>query len=182
MLTSSLTVGQAVTSERALLGQAGSGALAVEGSAGNASFVRLRRDLGAGWSLFGHAEVGAMQVSGNGALTALHDVRTSQYGLGLAFRGNGESFGFAVSQPLRADSALAQFKLATGRDLAGGVQYRSETVALRPSGRQMDLDMSYKRNLSRTSNMGVHASYSHDAGHVAGVKDFGLMVKYSLGF
>jgi hypothetical protein len=182
LAATSLTVGQAVTSERALLGQAGSGALAVGGSAGSASFLRMRRDLGAGWSLFGHAEMGSLQVAGSGALTALNDVRTSQYSLGLAYLGDRETFGLAVSQPLRADSAQAQFKLATGRDLAGGVKYRTETMALRPSGRQMDLDMSYKRNLSRTSNIGVHASYSHDAGHAAGVKDFGVMMKYVVGF
>ena len=178
----SVTLGQAISTERALLGQAGTGALTVNGSAGSASFLRLRHNVGAGWSLFGHVEMGTMQVSGNGALTALNDVRTSQYGVGLAFRGDGETFGFAVSQPLRADRAQAQFKLATGRDLTGGVQYRTEKVALRPSGRQMDLDMSYKRSLSRSANMGVHASYSHDAGHVAGVRDYGVMVKYSVGF
>jgi hypothetical protein len=182
MAATSVALGQAFTSEKALLGTTGSGALAVKGSAGSASFVRLRRELGQGWSVFGHAETGTMQVSGQRALLGLRDIKTSQYGLGLAYQGPEQSFGLALSQPLRADSARADFRLAAGRNVAGDVSYRASTFYLRPSGRQLDLDLSYRMRLSSSASLDALATISRDAGHVAGARDAGLAVTYQQAF
>lgn len=178
----SLTMGQSISSERALMGAQGSGGLAIDSSSGAGTFLRLGQDFADGWSLFGNAEIGSLAVYGNQTLTAVHGVRTSQFGIGLAHLGSRDTLGLAISQPLRADRAQADFKLATGRTLSGNVNYTTQTLSLTPSGRQIDFDISYKRRISLMRSVAVQATYSRDAGQIAGARDYGVAAKYSVAF
>lgn len=54
-----------------------------------------------------------------------------------------DRFGFLVGQPLRVESASATLSLPVSRDLGNNVQWQSQRVALTPTGREIDLQVSY---------------------------------------
>jgi hypothetical protein len=176
-----VTAGLAFTREaNGMLGAYGSGALALDGSSATAATLKVNSDLARGWSAFGYAELGAMQVNGSGTLTSLSGVRTSQYGAGLQWSDPlGEHlFGLAVSQPIRVDSANANFRAATGRTLDGQVIYSDSALLLSPSGRQLNLDLAYQHRLSKTSSMRLNAVWIKDKNHIDGNSDAGLVMSY----
>lgn len=178
-----VSVGLAATQEKnAMLGATGSGALALNGSGATAATLGLSSQLGGGWTGFGYAELGTMTVQGAGVLQNLSGVRTSQLGAGASWKDDAgkRQFALAVSQPVRVESATAQFNTPTGRTLDGAVVYSTEKVALQPSGRQVNFDLAYQEQLSDLSSLRLNAVYVLDNGHVSGQSDAGVVVSYCL--
>lgn len=178
-----VSVGLAATQEKnAMLGATGSGALALNGSGATAATLGLSSQLGGGWTGFGYAELGTMTVQGAAVLQNLSGVRTSQLGAGASWKDDAgkRQFALAVSQPVRVESATAQFNTPTGRTLDGGVVYSTEKVALQPSGRQVNFDLAYQEQLSDLSSLRLNAVYVLDNGHVSGQSDAGVVVSYRL--
>jgi hypothetical protein len=178
-----VTAGIAVTTEsRALLGSGGSGALALNRSLAQAATLRLRHDLGEGWTAFGSAELGTVQVQGDTLLAGMDSVVTSEWTAGLAWTGGDRLLGLAVSQPVRVERASAHFDLPVGRTLDGTVLRQSRTVHLAPSGRQINLELAWQQGLgghsARRGTLGLHAVYARDAGHVRGASDWALLGSY----
>ncbi len=178
-----VTAGIAVTTEsRALLGSGGTGALALNRSLAQAATLRLRHDLGEGWTAFGSAELGTVQVQGDTLLAGMDSVVTSAWAAGLAWTGDDRLLGLAVSQPVRVERASAHFDLPVGRTLDGTVLRQSRTVHLAPSGRQINLELAWQQRLgghsARRGTLGLHAVYARDAGHVRGASDWALLGSY----
>jgi len=180
-------LGYAVTREdQALLGRSGQGALALDRSLAQAISLRLDHGLADQWRLFGAAELGALQVQGRTGYLQMDQATTSQWQAGLVWSDlEGRSqWALALSQPLRVEQAAAQFDLPVGRTLDGQVIRQRQSVSLAPSGRQLNLEMAWQQALGgrtgQPGTLGLHAIYAHDAGHMAGQRDWSLLGSYRL--
>lgn len=178
-----LTGGVALTTESsALLGNGGSGALALNRSVSQTALLRLTHDLGHGWTAFGSGEFGTTRVNGDTLLAGMDRVVTSEWAAGLAWKGDDRWLGLAVSQPLRVEQASARFDLPVGRTVDGRVVRRNTQVDLAPSGRQINLEVAWQQQLggkkARRGVLGLNAIYSLDAGHVQGASDWALLGVY----
>jgi hypothetical protein len=129
--------------------------------------------------LFRWAFKGSMTLSATAAnrpmaslINSTGPVYATSYALGLGKRDaivSGDAFSFAISQPLRAESAPVALTLGAGRDPAsGGLLLRGIETSFLPSGRQIDLEAGYGLPLGDW-NGGVNLSFSRDAGHVGGL-------------
>ncbi len=164
--------------DRAMLGAPGTGALGLAGSRLQSTVLKLRSDLGQGWTAFGQAELSTLNVQGQGILTRIAETATTQFGAGLAWSEGNRRVAFAVSQPIRVESATAQFVLPAGRTLDGEVLRKNETLALSPSGRQVNFEMALQQRLDRTSSFSLNAVHARDFGHVAGKREWTVMGVY----
>lgn len=81
-----------------------------------------------------------------------------------------DTFGAAVTQPLRVASGSAALSLATGRDRAGNLSFDRFDAGLAPSGREVDFEVFYERfvgnTVTRTTSVAASAMLRTDPGHV----------------
>lgn len=180
------SLGYAITKEnRALLGQSGQGALALDRTQAQALTMQFDRQLSAHWRLQGAAALGTLQVQGSTGYLDMDLAHTSEWRAGLAWSepDGGAQVGLALSQPLRVERARAQFDLPVGRTLDGQVIRASQRLSVAPSGRQTNLELAYRRPWGgadgRQGTLGLNAIYAHDAGHVSGQRDWSLIGSYN---
>lgn len=117
--------------------------------------------------LLGHAAwIGHSQVSGQGLLRDLGRVTTSSWQLNGHYQQQLNSWGLALQQPLRVERADTQVWLATGYS---GNQFAWQPVKLdlAPSGRQLNLELSWQRPLWANSDLKLSWLGIHQPGHQA---------------
>jgi len=166
---STLTVGYRVTRENnSMLGLVGRGALNLNGSTNSALRLHLVNQHGNGWSSFGMVQKGTKETYGNGLLSSISDARTSEFAGGLSWQGQNQRFSFLVAQPLRVDSAKANFNVATGRTINGDVMRSNVVAHLQPSGRHINFEASFEQQLGKNHSFNLHTIYARDQGHVSG--------------
>ncbi|GAB4137918.1 MAG: hypothetical protein Tsb0016_03450 [Sphingomonadales bacterium] len=88
-----------------------------------------------------------------------------------------------LAQPLRAEAGQLRAQVPVGRDFSqasGGFLFTDQRVALSPSGRQIDVELGYRRNFGASGGTLLSADvlYRHDAGHVAGASDLALLLRW----
>ena len=148
--------------------------------------LSAHRSLGAGWTLLASAHAGMSHAAmqGHGMVRDASALWTGSFAVGLvgesADRAGGR-WGFRLSQPLRIEAGRAQLRWVSGRTPDGRVEVEEATLDLVPSGRQMDVELSWSRPVAggRAHLAGV---VTRDAGHVRGEHEAALLARYSLSF
>lgn len=122
-------------------------------------------------------------LAADGMLGDLGTVHAESWALGVIRRGvfdEQDRIGLMLSQPFRVASASGTLDVPVSRDLAGNVIRASERVSLEPSGREIDLELAYARQLGPSSSIDTHAFLRHEPGHDAGADlDLGLVARLS---
>ena len=96
-----------------------------------------------------------------------------------------DSLGFRLAQPLRVEHGGFAMMLPTSYDYATRHGDRhAEPLSLRPSGREMDAELSYGRTLlGDNAWLGANLFYRRQPGHIASLPDDkGAAVRFSLSF
>lgn len=134
------------------------------------------------WVALGSAHAGSSRVRmGNrGMLHDLSGLWSSAFALGIIGENVGHARGrlaLGLSQPLRVEAGNARFNWVSGRTRDRRVLVEETVLELTPSGRQLDIEMTYTRPW-RGGQAHVAALFSRDAGHVRGQKDIALLMQY----
>ena len=155
---------------------------------GNTGMIGLSayRHLGDGWGLLASAHAGTSraEVRRRGMMHNRSALWTSSFALGLI--GNeidrsGGRLAFRLSQPLRVEAGQAGLRWVSGRTAGGQVKIEHAALDLEPSGRQLDLEVTYSRPWAGgRAHLAVIAT--RDAGHVDGEDDAALLMRYGRTF
>ena len=167
----SLAVGVgALTENQALLRSAASG--------GFRPFDRTRSrfvtvagiaPVAAGWEAFGAVtRATARPRVDSGLLTGWSRVDASAIAVGARKSGlfaAGDRMQVAFGQPLRVDRASANLNIATAMRNDGSLVFESNRVSLAPTGRELDLELSYDRPLGTGASIAAFAGTRRQPGH-----------------
>lgn len=185
-----VTVGQ-LRESGSLLGLTGSGVFALGGSA-NTRFVTLSGNR----PIYGNTSVSAMASFGRTAaytntsaslIEGTTGASSAAWSLGLAqkdFFRAGDSLGLTVAMPLRAKSGSMQVTTAVAQSQEdGSLTYATQSISLKPSGRQRDLELAYATPVSFGGNVTAIAQAKFQPGHdAAAPAKFGIGFRYSRKF
>ncbi len=179
----------AVLERNMLLGSRSFGALRLADGA-HTAFMRLNGDYATanGWQftaalMLAKTRLNAGQASlfadPAGLWTSAWHADISRHGL---FK-PGDQLRLRLAQPLRAEAGQLRAQVPIGRDFSqtdGGFLFTDQRVALSPSGRQIDVELGYRRSLGGSGRTMLSADmlYRHDAGHVAGSVDLALLLRW----
>ncbi|MEO7276598.1 MAG: S8 family peptidase [Sphingomicrobium sp.] len=177
-----LSVGMSRLDEKAsLLGGRMSSALGGGGSGSLFVDAEARRDLGGGWSA-------ALSARRGWTSFAAGSFRTGAYGLDIGktgLFGAADRLGLRFSQPLRVENGGFSLLLPTGYDYATETATSAlRTMSLRPSGREMDGELSYGSTvLGGNAYLGGNLFYRRQPGHIAAAPgDAGAALRFTVGF
>ncbi|MDA1133016.1 MAG: hypothetical protein O2905_07315, partial [Proteobacteria bacterium] len=123
----------------------------------------------AGWEAFGavtHAT--ARPQVDNGLLTGWSRVDASAFAVGARASGlfvAGDRMQVAFGQPLRVDRASADLNIATAMRNDGSLVFASNRVSLAPTGRELDLELTYDRPLGEGASSAAFGGARRQPGH-----------------
>ena len=142
--------------------------------------------LGAHWTVLGnvHAGVSRTGMQKHGMLQDPSALWTSTFAIGIIGEDIGRTqdrLAFRLSQPLRVEAGNARFHWASGRTRDRQVRIQKTTIDLEPSGRQLDLELTYSR-LWKGGEAHLATLVSRHAGHTRGQHDFALLLRYNRDF
>jgi len=159
-----------IDEDAGLLGSTGSGAFALaQGAVTQLGTARLTYRPTAALALFAQATAGLSQLDGDGGMIKdWSSVRSDAFALGLIARHvarPGDQLGLVLGQPLRVASASATLDVPVARDLDGGIERRRTTVDMAPSGRELRLELAYRRPIGLRQSLGTWLLLQHQPGH-----------------
>jgi hypothetical protein len=140
-----------------------------------------RHDFGSGWSATLTARRGWTGFNAG-------QFQTDAYGFDLAklgIFGSDDRVGFRISQPLRIEHGGFAMMLPTAYDYTTGLATDTmTTMSLRPSGREIDSELSYGSGIFAGEGwIGGNLFYRRQPGHIANSPaDAGAAVRFSLNF
>jgi hypothetical protein len=143
--------------------------------------TEARRDFGGGWNATLSARRGWTDFNGGRFQTGAYGFDVAKAGV----LGSNDRFGFRIAQPLRVEHGGFSLMLPTSYDYATGTATSSLShMSLRPSGRELDSEISYGRTwLDGNAWLGGNLFYRRDPGHIANSPDdVGAAVRFSLDF
>ena len=134
------------------------------------------------WAALGsaHAGLSRVRMENRGMLHELSSLRSSAFALGIIGENVGhvrDRLALRLSQPLRVEAGNARFNWVSGRTRDRRVLVEQTVLELSPSGRQLDIEMTYTRPW-RGGQAHLAALFSRDAGHVRGQQDIALLMQY----
>jgi hypothetical protein len=184
------TIGLSQSAESgALLGLVGNRAFDFgAGSSITAANFGYAHDLGSRLTLFGNLEIGVAHASAGTAGTLVRSVDPATFNgfsIGASLNGvfsTGDRLAFTVTQPTRISSGAATINLPVGRTIDGAILSEAVRAELTPSGRQIDLGLTYAFGLGENANLSIGGQYSLDAGHIDGATGFAFVVGYGRSF
>lgn len=137
-------------------------------------------------SLFGRLEYGVARQMGttSGLVSGLSDMQFSGFELGARMSdvfSNNDVAGISISQPLRVEGGAMGLNLPVSRSADGTIEHRKATADLAPSGRELDLDLSYAVPVN-SGKLQLGLQYRFDAGHVEGASAAGAAVSFQQAF
>ncbi len=137
--------------------------------------LSIHRPLGISWRLLASAHAGLSEsgMRHDGMIQSLSTLWSSAFSLGVI----GNRMGIRLSQPLRVESGHAGLRWISGRTADGQVEVGQTTVALEPSGRQLDLEMVYSLPWAGGETH-LASVISRNAGHTQGEREAMLLVRY----
>ncbi len=123
----------------------------------------------ADWRVRAEVEVGRAQPEvGGGVITAMGDVLTSGFAVHATKRIDRKNrVTLGLSQPMRAESVELAMSVPVGRTKEGRVVYADVESNVKPTGRQIDLSVSWERGTSATDRFMLEGVYRREAGHRA---------------
>jgi len=136
------------------------------------------------WHLSAATELGwTVPEYGGGIITDLSGLTSSTFSLHASRRLTGtDQLTFSLSQPPRLEQGLATLRLPIGRTKGGRVLYRSVLAELTPSGRQLDLAASWRREKLLGGTFRAEAALSSDPGHLESEPIFSLAAGWQVVF
>ena len=155
-----------VAEAETLLGSRTAGAFGRVSSRSTFAGIEGSTELG-GWRLDAGAEIGVVEAAARGGmLSDVTPLTTSAFAL-QAERPLTEATALSLSlaQPLRVESGRATFSVPVGRTQGGRVLRRSLTASLKPSGRQIDLAMKWRKRLAAGGELRFGSVWSLQPGH-----------------
>jgi len=189
-VTSVMTIGR-LQEDNSVLGMTGSGALGL-GARASTSFVTLAGSVPiAPKSYFSAmATLGRTAAYDNASSSLIDGASASNsmaWSLGLARQDilrDGDQLGFTLSMPLKTTSGSMQVTTAVAQSQEdGSLQYATQSLNLRPTGTQRDLELAYSTPLRLGGRLTALAQVKLQPGHDASAPtQFGLGVRYVHGF
>lgn len=155
------------------LGSRTSGAFSL-GDGAESRFVALDATLPLGEhvSLFGRYLTGTTRIKGTRSVlfTSLNTLRTESFAAGITakevFRSE-DTLGFAILQPLRVSGGSADIRVPVARDFdTDSFQFENRTLSFAPSGREIDLELSYSLRVAINTRLEAGLIQQFNAGHV----------------
>ena len=154
---------------------------ALGGGGSDSLFLDLeaRRELGNGWNLGLNARRGWTSF-------AAGQFETGAFGADLNKTGvfaSSDRIGLRFAQPLRVENGGFSLLLPTAYDYATGIATSSLAgYSLKPSGRELDSELSYSSRFGRAW-LGGNLFIRKDPGHIAAAEDdYGAAIRFTLGF
>ena len=144
------------------------------------------RRLSASWTVLGSAHAGVHRTDNRrqGIVRGVSGLWSSAFAAGVIGQDlarRGDQLAFRLSQPLRVEAGRAQLRWVSGRSSDGQVELERADLSLKPSGRQLDLEVAYSRPWAG-GRAHMAAIASHDAGHVGGEQEISVVARYSRRF
>lgn len=136
-------------------------------------------EVSASWTL------GLSHGDSNGLLALDDETVSEAFHFGVAKTGlvdDRDRLAVTLSQPLRIVSGSLHLYADGAYDENAVMQMQSETISLRPSGRELDVQVEYRFGTSRSGAFSAFAYHAMDAGHIAGREESGAGMKYSIKF
>jgi hypothetical protein len=167
--------------KQSVLGGRMSEALGGGGSSSMFVDIEARRQLGSGFSAGLTARRGWTDFAGGKFETAAYAFDLTRLGVLNAE----DRLGLRISQPLRVTSGGFNLFLPTSYDYLTGTATSSwQHHSMRPSGREIDTELSYSTNLlDGNAWLGGNVFLRKDPGHIADANaDLGAAVRFSLDF
>ena len=155
-----------VAESETLLGSRTAGAFGRVSSRSTFAGIEGSTELG-GWRLDAGAEIGVVDAAARGGmLSDVTPLTTSAFAL-QAERPltDGTALSLSLAQPLRVESGRATLSVPVGRTQGGRVLRRSLTASLKPSGRQIDLAMKWRKRLAAGGELRFGSVWSLQPGH-----------------
>ena len=171
-----------LTEPRRLAGSRPSGAFGELGADTGFLGISAHHRFNGRWAALGsvHAGLSRVRMENRGMLHDMSSIWSSTFAFGII----GENVGHArdllalrLSQPLRVEAGNARFNWVSGRTRNRRVLVEEAVLELVPSGRQLDMEMTYTRPW-RGGQAHLAALFSRDAGHVRGLHDVVLLMQY----
>ena len=150
-----------------------------------AGFSAYRR-FGAGWTVLGSAYAGISRagIQDQGMLQDISALWSSTFAVGIVGEDLGteqDRLAFRLSQPLRVEAGRARLRWASGRTRDRQVLVDTTVLELAPSGRQLDLELTYSRPW-KGGRAHLAALVSHQKDHARGNNDITLLFRYRRNF
>jgi hypothetical protein len=140
-----------------------------------------RREFGGGWSATLSGRRGWTDFAGGKFRTDAYSFDLAKLGL----FGSSDKLALRIAQPLRIEHGGFAMMLPTGYDYSTGLATDSmRTMSLRPSGREVDGELSYGSSvLGGNAWLGGNLFYRRDPGHIANSpNDAGAAIRFNLAF
>jgi Subtilase family len=168
----SLQIGS-VGEQNALLATRGEGALGGPDGA-TTTFLGLAGQwaLGGSLALFGQASLGATDpgATGQSLFEEVSNLWSSSFAAGVTGRGllaDADRLTLAAIQPLRVEAGSARIDRPVGRSFDGTILHERDRVELAPDGRELDLEIDYRRPLVGRWSLDLGWSTQLQPGHQA---------------
>ncbi|MCP3664638.1 MAG: S8 family serine peptidase [Gammaproteobacteria bacterium] len=155
--------------EAGLLGSASSGALSLFPSAETKQLTLYGKRTFSGMTLFSGYSLGWTQTSGNslGLPANSGTLISDAFTMGAKWVGNRETgYNITLSSPLRVSRGSLSLQVPVGRTLDGQVVTAKRHVDLTPSGRELNLELSTKRQINK-GQLRAGVLFKHQPGHTA---------------
>lgn len=164
LLKTSLTLMTGITQDKDnLLGTIGNDAYSMSGSKSNTTFAALKAQnkLGNDLTLTGIASAAKTNMSKprNSFINSAENVNSSILSL-IATQKNitgDDSLQFSLSQPNRVNNGEMSIRLSNLAESDGSITYRNTDINLKPTGRQMEYGLTYRKDLDK----GISFSVKH---------------------
>ena len=105
----------------------------------------------------------------------IDDVWTSAWAVGLEGDVFGDAISFTISQPRRSESGSIAFDAPIEMTRTGALVFETRTASLTPSGREIDIEASWRRQLGQTTHLEAAAALVDQANHVENTDLTGLL-------
>ena len=148
--------------------------------------AKARWAMGDGWTLGGTMRRGWTAAGLRGALSGLGTVRTGAFAADVGKDGmfGTDSIGLRIAQPLRVSRGGIDYALPTGYDYStlAVTGWTMQRLNLAPTGREIDVEARYSVVLPG-GDVQANLFWRRNPGNIAALPaDYGLAVRYGVGF
>ena len=152
-----------------MMGSTSDGLFATDMSASQVMTLSHRHNLGAGFNLAAQATVSSSDVEGSSSMAGWS--RVTSHGFAMSLTKNGitsdkDRLGLMIGQPMRSEGSVS-LDLPRYSDENGQIINQKSRVELEPTGRQIDFQLAYSRELDKETLWSAYALARRHPGHNA---------------
>ena len=169
----SLTLMAGLTEDKdSLLGSQGTSAFSLDGSKSLTTFAALKaqKRLRDNFSITGMASIGSTDMSSptNSFVDSATNIRSSSVALIADIKNitKDDNFSFSIHQPSRVESGSIAIKTASLADANRNISQIIKNINLESSSRQVNLEMSYRKDLSENLNFSLKHLITNNLNHI----------------